>query len=648
MRNTSFLSRAAYALAAIAALCVATVSTAALADDADPPGRVARVNLLDGRGALEPAGSDEWVDDLLNRPLTGGDKIWIESGARAEMHIGSSAVRLGARTALQIVNVDDRSVRLRVTAGSINVRIRSLEDDHFEIETPAGDIELVEPGGYRLDVDDQDARAQLTVWSGRAEAHGAAGSRTVHNNESVEMNSGGQPDLALAGAGSPDSLDLWAEDRDHREDESRAARYVSRDMVGYEELDGYGDWAADPVYGSVWYPQVVVVDWAPYRYGHWVWLNLWGWTWIDDQPWGFAPCHYGRWIHGARGWGWAPGPRNYHRPVFAPALVAWRDGRYPRGGNGGNPGGGGPGANHGGPPLVGWVPLGYNEIYEPPFHASHNYMRVANLSNTRLGHADIDRYIDARARGGNQPPARTYANERVPGAYTAVSRDTFTSSRAVARNRVTGPTAAQDDSKLEPFSQRGPDVRPEARSVGRVVASDRPNVRPDRKVFDRPVMTTAPATNNPGTRAPERAPERANMPSNASLPGHTNVPERRNDAPAVLSTSPKPERAQPAQIDRPVAPTVERHIDRPVERTQEWTPPTRTVTQPQPEYHAPQPQPQIRAPQPQPEYHAPQPQFHPPTEYHPPARESRSEPAPAPAPRNDAPRQYRPGDRNER
>lgn len=648
MRNTAIQARAIHAMVAIAALCGAMFSTAALADDPDPPGRVARVNLLDGRGSLEPAGSDEWVDDLINRPLTGGDKIWIEAGARAEMHVGSSAVRLGARTALQIVNVDDRGVRLRVTAGSVNIRIRELQDDRFEIETPAGDVELLQPGGYRLDVDDQNARAQLTVWSGLAEAHGAAGSRSVHSNEAVEMDSGGQPDLALSGAGSPDSLDLWAEDRDHREDQSRAARYVSRDMVGYEELDGYGDWAVDPAYGSVWYPQVVVVDWAPYRYGHWVWLNLWGWTWIDDQPWGFAPCHYGRWIHGARGWGWAPGPRNYHRPVFAPALVAWRNGRYPRGGYGN-----GPGANHGGPPLVGWVPLGYNEIYQPPFHASHNYLRVANLSNTRLGKADVDRYIDAHQRNGNQPPARTYVNERVPGAYTAVSRDTFTSARPVARNRVTSPTAAQDDSRLEPFSQRGPDVKPEARSVGRIVANDRPNVRPDRKVFERPVMTTAPPTNNLGTRAPERAPEQATVPGRSNQPARmiqperTNVPEHRNDAPAVLSTAPRIERAPPA----PPA-----QVDRPVDRS----PPTRSVTQPQPENRGPQPeirapqpqpQPQIRTPQqPQPEYRAPQPQYHPPTEYHPPARESRSEPAPSrnESQRNDPPRQYRPGDRNDR
>ena len=28
----------------------------------------------------------------------------------------------------------------------------------------------------------------------------------------------------------------------------------------------------------------------------WVWLRPWGWTWVDDAPWGFAPFHYGRWL----------------------------------------------------------------------------------------------------------------------------------------------------------------------------------------------------------------------------------------------------------------------------------------------------------------------------------------------------------------
>ncbi|MBS0388160.1 MAG: hypothetical protein JSR15_06730 [Proteobacteria bacterium] len=466
----------------------------------------------------------------------------------------------------------------------------------------------------------------------------------MHTNESVEMSGGDQADLALAAAGSPDSLDLWAEDRDHREDESRAAQYVSRDVVGYEELDGYGDWAVDPVYGSVWYPQIVVVDWAPYRFGHWVWINVWGWTWIDDQPWGFAPCHYGRWVHSGRGWGWAPGPRNWHRPVFAPALVAWRGDRYPRRGPGGAPG-----AGAGGAPLVGWVPLGYNEIYEPPFHASHAYLRAANLSNTRLGHGDVDRYIDARARGGNQPPPRSFANERVPGAYTAVSRDAFVSARSVARNRV---TTAPNDAQTPTFSAAGPDLRPQPRSVGRALPADRPGMRPDRAVFDRPVLS-APGTSVSGTRAPPRTPMTERREGAPTVPGAAPQPRAIERQPQVVerprqvTDSPPPRPTPPARNDRPVEPTVERRV----ERTTEWKPPTRSATQPQPEYHAPPPPPpQYRAPPPPAPAPAPQPQYRAPQpEYHAPPRESRPEPAPAPAPRAEGPRpSQRPTDRNER
>src|SRR6266849_2839587 len=78
----------------------------------------------------------------------------------------------------------------------------------------------------------------------------------------------------------------------------------------------------EPSYGAVWYPQAVPADWAPSRYGHWRWVEPWGWTWIDDQPWGFAPFHYGRWAYIGNRWGWTPGVI-VARPVYAPALVAF-------------------------------------------------------------------------------------------------------------------------------------------------------------------------------------------------------------------------------------------------------------------------------------------------------------------------------------
>ena len=38
------------------------------------------------------------------------------------------------------------------------------------------------------------------------------------------------------------------------------------------------------------------------------WQAPWGWTWVDDAPWGFAPYHYGRWAQVDDSWAWVPGP----------------------------------------------------------------------------------------------------------------------------------------------------------------------------------------------------------------------------------------------------------------------------------------------------------------------------------------------------
>jgi len=104
-------------------LSLATAATAA-ADDLDPPTRVVRLNLLEGTAALQPAGAATWLDDVLNRPLTSGDKLMFDSGSRAELHVGSTAIRVGERTALQIVNVADHVVQLGLSSGALNIRVR--------------------------------------------------------------------------------------------------------------------------------------------------------------------------------------------------------------------------------------------------------------------------------------------------------------------------------------------------------------------------------------------------------------------------------------------------------------------------------------------------------------------------------------------
>jgi hypothetical protein len=94
-----------------------------------------------------------------------------------------------------------------------------------------------------------------------------------------------------------DDFDRWSRERDRSEDTSVPARYVSPNVIGAQDLDAHGSWRVDASHGNVWVPNRVAVGWTPYRDGHWAWVAPWGWTWVDDAPWGFAVSHYGRWAN---------------------------------------------------------------------------------------------------------------------------------------------------------------------------------------------------------------------------------------------------------------------------------------------------------------------------------------------------------------
>ena len=56
---------------------------AAADDDDDPPSRVARLSYAHGTVSFNPAGTDDWVSAVVNRPITTGDKLWTDKGSRA-------------------------------------------------------------------------------------------------------------------------------------------------------------------------------------------------------------------------------------------------------------------------------------------------------------------------------------------------------------------------------------------------------------------------------------------------------------------------------------------------------------------------------------------------------------------------------------
>ncbi|MGB7494238.1 MAG: DUF6600 domain-containing protein [Candidatus Acidiferrum sp.] len=462
----------------------------AFADGDDPPSRVARLSFVDGQVSFSPAGTDDWVGATLNRPITTGDKLWSDQNSRVELHVGSAAIRLGDQTGFSFLNLDDHMMQMRLTEGTLSVRVRRLgQGESIEVDTPNLAFSILGPGRYRINVNEAGDTTIVNVRDGDGEVTGEGSSYTVHPGQQGIFTGTDTVNADIEPLPELDNFDSWCDERDLREDHSVAKRYVSDDVIGYEDLDDYGGWRPVPDYGTVWFPHVAVVGWAPYRYGHWVWVSPWGWTWVDDAPWGFAPFHYGRWVFVGGAWGWVPCPPPvvavaYVRPVYAPALVAWVGGPHFVAGIGFAGGGLAAGVN------VGWFPLGPREVFVPSYPVSRVYVNNVNISNTTVNQTVINNYYNTTVVNKNVSVTNVrYVNQGVPGAVTATSPQAFTSAQPVGRNLV---AVNQREITSAPAVVRAPAVVPPKQAV--LGAGVPTNVHPPAAIQNRAVVakTTPP------------------------------------------------------------------------------------------------------------------------------------------------------------
>jgi len=451
----------------------------------DPPGRVGRLDYSQGSISFRPAGEDDWVAGVPNRPMVTGDDLWADENSRAEVHIGSTALRLGPKTGITFLELDDQNTQIRLAQGSLIVRVRHVDDDdNYEVDTPNLAFALLQPGEYRLDVSEDGSQTNITVWHGRGRVTGGGFTYTVVADQSASFTGNDQHlDYDLGQIPPSDDFDNWAFDRDDSEDRADSANYVSREMTGYEDLDEYGDWSYVAGYGPCWRPRAVVVGWAPYRFGHWAYVGPYGWTWIEDEPWGFAPFHYGRWAFVNSGWFWVPGPVVV-RPVWAPAMVAFV--------------GGGPGFHFAAGVGVGWFPLAPGEVYVPGYHVSRAYVNNINVTNTTVTVTRVTNVYNTVVVNHNTTINNvTYVNQRVTNGVTVVSHDAFVNARPVAQNvmhvdaREIASAPVSRMAAVEPVrasvigAGRPVSVRPPAAVVNRTVVAVRTPPPPPRPIEQR-------------------------------------------------------------------------------------------------------------------------------------------------------------------
>jgi hypothetical protein len=537
----------------------------------DPPNRVARISVIQGNVSLEPNGANSFSQAEINYPLTGGDRVYVDNTSYGELQTAGLAVRLGNGADVTLSSLTDNIAQLGLAQGSIRVRTRSLASFNgapatVEVDTPNGAILVDQPGDIRVDSFPQDDTTVVTVSSGAVEVTGQNLDQQLGPNQSLRL-SGSNPVYAeQVQLLPPDGLDQFDQQREQHRERSYAYHYVSPDMIGAADLDDYGDWQPanqdNQGYGAVWYPRGVPSGWTPYSNGHWAWVAPWGWTWVEAEPWGFAPFHYGRWANFGGRWGWVPGPPasafgGEVRPIYSPALVAFVGG-----------GGGGISISIGA--VAAWFPLGPREVYQPWYHASPAYcnrVNVTNIYNTNVTEIH-NTYINRTVNVYNTTNVTnvTYVNRNV--ATVVVPQRAFASGQPIAQGqRVQLTPQARAQLTAAPIVPH-PLVTPAT-----AIVAAKPVARAVPPVQARPVVETRQGferAGSPGTlvRAPQ-PPAAVNRPGQPAPPAtqpmnRAGFPQQRQAqviAPAPMAhpapTTPVPANNRPtpeAFPARPVAP----------------------------------------------------------------------------------------------
>jgi hypothetical protein len=408
---------AVLALVAGFALVSGAPVSGARADETDPPSRVGRIAVVAGTVSFHPSPDEQWTPAQANIPVAQSTAIWADSDGGATIEIGDSRIQLDHNTELDVVQLDDDNVVLSVPQGRVDIAVHNKPDtERYDVQTARGDVDLLADGTYRVFAGTDSDPTRIAGFNGSAELAGTTSEISIAANQEIVAQPGPQVAYSVSTPVQDDFDRRFLGEIQTVYARPPVPSYVPP-MPGVSVLGEYGAWQEHPQYGHVWFPTQVEAGWAPYRHGHWGYVAPWGYTWIDDAPWGFAPFHYGRWVEVGGRWGWVavePGVtwQPGFRPVYAPAMVAFI----------GNPaaltvGIGGIGVS------VGWVPLGPGEPWHPWYHCSDNYLRQANIVSvnrttitniTTVNNTTINNITYANQRAATVVPQTAFAGgERV-------------------------------------------------------------------------------------------------------------------------------------------------------------------------------------------------------------------------------------------
>ena len=346
---------------AIAGALIPAQPAAAQYAVAGAPG-VANVSIVMGDVVIVRGDSGEQVAATINAPLLPGDYISTAGGSRAEVQFdGTSMLRLAQDTQVRFVDLRAGSREMQLAGGTAELAELQGIDGGAQVDTPSVTVRPNQAGDYRVSVM-PNGDTLVTVRSGSATVSSGSGTQTVTAGSTlVAYGPYSNPRMTLEGAIAYDAFDRFNDDRNAAIVAAyNSDPYLSPQLAGYTNFAGYGQWSNVPGYGEAWSPYNQSNNWTPYSNGQWVWEPGYGYTWVGNEPWGYAPYHYGRWFNYNNQWMWQP-PAYQYQTNGADLVASWLPalvGFFLSGGSGtiGYPGYNG---------NIGWVPLAPGEPYSP-------------------------------------------------------------------------------------------------------------------------------------------------------------------------------------------------------------------------------------------------------------------------------------------
>jgi len=159
----------------IALVLFGIAATAIPAAAQDIPGRVGRLAYLEGSVGAYHDPQIGWEQAFVNSPITSENSVWTEPGARAELQLGGTALRLDGATQLDISRLDDTLFDAAVVRGTVGLRVRYKQrDDRYVISTPQARFVIDSDGRYRPRTTNRASRSSAARRTSRAGAGASA------------------------------------------------------------------------------------------------------------------------------------------------------------------------------------------------------------------------------------------------------------------------------------------------------------------------------------------------------------------------------------------------------------------------------------------------------------------------------------------